>query len=67
MLGLIAVGVLAGATLNFAPLYLAIPIGLILLPVVLLRRRRETEESELNRLGARRQRFTERDRETLTP
>ena len=71
-LGLILVGAVAGTTLGFAPLYLAIPIGLVGIAVVALRKRpraetgaAEDDEAERNRLGARRLEFTERDRRTL--
>ncbi len=72
-LGLIVVGAVAGTTLGFAPLYLAIPIGLVGIAVIAVRNRARPEttqveaETERNRLGARRLDFTERDRRTLYP
>lgn len=72
VVGLILVGAIAGAAFSFAPAYFAIPVALILL-IPLTRRRREreappeAEEPERNRLGAPRQEFTDRDRETLAP
>jgi hypothetical protein len=72
VVGLILVGAIAGAAFSFAPAYFAIPVALVLLVPLLLRRRdralpAEADESERNRLGARRQDFTDRDRETLAP
>lgn len=71
---LIIAGALAGTMLGFAPLYLAIPIGLAGVAAVALRNRPRAEaepgpdgEPERNRLGARRIEFTERDRRTLYP
>lgn len=73
MLALIMLGLLAGATLNFAPAFLAIPISLVVLTVILLarwggHRKAPTEEhgGVRNRLGAERIEFTERDRRTLS-
>jgi hypothetical protein len=75
VIGLIVVGAIVGATLNFAAAYLAIPIGLALLGVLLLRDRHpapqgprpdRAQDEDRNRLGAKRLEFTERDRRTLT-
>ncbi len=70
VLGLIVVGAVAGAAFNFAPLFLAIPVGLVALVVVLIARSRGGREEEdgdvdRSRLGAERVEFTERDRRTL--
>lgn len=69
VVALILVGALAGTTLSFAPGFLAIPIGVVALAALLLARARGAppEEPERNRLGAPRQPFSERDRETLAP
>lgn len=72
VIGLILAGAIAGAAFSFAPAYLAIPIALVILIPMLLRRRdrdipAEAQDAERNRLGARRQPFTDRDRETLAP
>jgi hypothetical protein len=72
VVGLILVGAIAGAVFSFAPAYFAIPVALVLLIPLLLGRREgehsaNADEPERNRLGAPRQRFTERDRETLAP
>ena len=71
VVALVAVGAVAGAVLNLAPLYLAIPVGLVLLvPLLRALRRDESPEGEgveRNRLGAPRLPFTERDRDTLAP
>lgn len=77
LVALIVLGGLAGGALGFAPAWLAVPVGLLALPFAVRAARPEgqahgadepgEEEPERNRLGARRQEFTERDRSTLAP
>ncbi len=70
VLALVVAGAVAGATLNIAPLFLAIPLGAIVLVALLLRGRTPRPgdgQPERNRLGAERLEFSERDRRTLTP
>lgn len=72
VVGLVLVGAIAGTVFSFAPAYFAIPIALFLLIPLAFRRRdrgpaTESEDLERNRLGAPRQQFTDRDRETLAP
>ena len=60
IVGLVLAGLFVGAALNFAPAFLAIPLALVVLAVVLLgrgRRRAPRGEEPVE--------FTERDRDTL--